>query len=202
MPSHKINLKKKCKEYPCALSIDKFRLNQSIKNKFSLDEHEKSRRTDLNTLLSKFFCYVTWLLYQLIRCDTGRLAKEVFTSNSIVSSKQYLNGLKATNWTGVTDFLYVHGTICALILFIWGAVLFLYIQCYLLAYSVPLVCLECNLHALNAIYVSQVLLKCLHSKGILMCSRNTLCNAIKQTVLEMSCGFSLFPHFQITFPSV
>ena len=156
----------------------RIRLNQSVKKKFSLPEHEKSRRADLNTLLSKFFCYVTWLFCQLIRRDTGWLAKEAFTSNSIVSSKQYLNGLKATNWTGVTDFLYVHGTICALILFIWGAVLFLYIQCYLLTYSVPLVCLECNLHALNAIYVSQVLLKCLYSKGIFMCSRDTLCNAI------------------------
>ena len=53
---------------------------------------------ELNSLLSKFFCYITWLLYQLIRRDTGRLANEAFTSNPIVSWKQQLNGLKITNW--------------------------------------------------------------------------------------------------------
>ena len=52
---------------------------------------------ELNSLLSKFFCYITWLLYQLIRRDSGRLAHEAFTSNAIVSSKQWLNGLKITN---------------------------------------------------------------------------------------------------------
>ena len=52
---------------------------------------------ELNSLLSKFFCYITWLLYQLIRRDTGRLANEALTSNPIVSSKQQLNGLKITN---------------------------------------------------------------------------------------------------------
>ena len=39
-------------------------------------------------LVSKFFCYITWLLYQPSRRDTGRLANEAFTSNRIVSSKQ------------------------------------------------------------------------------------------------------------------
>ena len=34
---------------------------------------------EMNSLLSKFFCYITWLLYQLIRRDTGRLANEAFT---------------------------------------------------------------------------------------------------------------------------
>ena len=52
---------------------------------------------ELNSLSSKFFCYITWLLYQLIRRDTERLANEAFTSNSIVSLKQKLNGLKITN---------------------------------------------------------------------------------------------------------
>ena len=52
---------------------------------------------ELNGLLSKFFCYITWLLYQLIRRDTGRLANEDFASNPIVPWKQ-LNGLKITNW--------------------------------------------------------------------------------------------------------
>ena len=52
---------------------------------------------ELNSLLSKFFFYITWLLYQLIRRDSGRLAHEAFTSNPIVSSKQWLNGLKITN---------------------------------------------------------------------------------------------------------
>ena len=41
---------------------------------------------ELNSLLSKFFCYITWLLYQLIRRDTGRFANEALTSNPIVSS--------------------------------------------------------------------------------------------------------------------
>ena len=52
---------------------------------------------ELNSLLSKFFCYITWSLYQLIRRDTARLANEAFTSNPIVSSKQELNGLKITS---------------------------------------------------------------------------------------------------------
>ena len=43
---------------------------------------------ELNSLLSKFFCYITWLLYQLIRRDTGRFANEALTSNPIVSSKR------------------------------------------------------------------------------------------------------------------
>ena len=55
---------------------------------------------ELNSLLSKFFCYITWLLYQLIRRDTGRFANEAFTSNPNVSSKQKLNGLKITNCIG------------------------------------------------------------------------------------------------------
>ena len=37
------------------------------------------------------------LLYHLIRSDSGRLASKAFTSNLIVSSKQWLNGLKITN---------------------------------------------------------------------------------------------------------
>ena len=89
------------------------------------------------------------------------------------------------------------------------AVLFLYIQCYLLAYSVPLRCAQRNLYALNAIYVRKVLLKCLpclHSFCTLslmyICITRYLCNAIRQIVLEMPCEFSLFPHFEITFHSV
>ena len=38
---------------------------------------------ELNSLLSKFFCYIAWLLYQLIRRETGRLANEAFMSNPI-----------------------------------------------------------------------------------------------------------------------
>ena len=52
---------------------------------------------ELNSLLSKFFCYITWLLYQLIRRDIGRLANEGFMSNPIVSSKQKVSGLNVTN---------------------------------------------------------------------------------------------------------
>ena len=36
-------------------------------------------------------------LYQLIRRDTGRLANKAVTSNSTISSKQQLRGLKITN---------------------------------------------------------------------------------------------------------
>ena len=42
---------------------------------------------ELNSLLANFFCYITWLLYQLITRDTGRLANEAIT----------LNALKITN---------------------------------------------------------------------------------------------------------
>ena len=31
---------------------------------------------ELNSLLPKFFCYITWLLYQLIRRNSGRLANK------------------------------------------------------------------------------------------------------------------------------
>ena len=53
---------------------------------------------ELNSLLSKFFVVSPGLLYHPIRRDTGRLTNEAFTSNPIVSSKQYLSGLKITNW--------------------------------------------------------------------------------------------------------
>ena len=43
---------------------------------------------ELNSLFSKFFCYITWFVYHLTRCDNERLANEAFTSNPIVSSKQ------------------------------------------------------------------------------------------------------------------
>ena len=36
-------------------------------------------------------------LYQLIRRDTGRLANKAVTSNSTISSKQQLRGLKITS---------------------------------------------------------------------------------------------------------
>ena len=37
------------------------------------------------------------LLYQLIRCNSGQLANEAFTSNPTVYLKKWLNGLKITN---------------------------------------------------------------------------------------------------------
>ena len=58
---------------------------------------------ELNSLLSKLFCYITWFIIHLIRPDSGRLANEAFTTNPIASSKQWLNGLKITNWTGVRN---------------------------------------------------------------------------------------------------
>ena len=45
--------------------------------------------------------YQNSFVYHLIRPDSGWLANEVFTSNPIVSSKQWLNGLKITNWNAV-----------------------------------------------------------------------------------------------------
>ena len=38
------------------------------------------------------------LLYHLIIRNSGRLPNEAFTSSSVVFSKQWLNGLKITNW--------------------------------------------------------------------------------------------------------
>ena len=37
---------------------------------------------ELNSLSLKFFCYITWLLYQLIRRDAGRLANEALNVKS------------------------------------------------------------------------------------------------------------------------
>ena len=58
---------------------------------------------ELISLLSKFFVVSPGLLYHLIRRDTGQLTNEAFTSNPIVSSKQYLSGLKITNWNIADD---------------------------------------------------------------------------------------------------
>ena len=52
---------------------------------------------ELNSLFSKFFCYITWFVISLRR-DSGRLANEAFTSNPIVSWKQQLNRLKTVLW--------------------------------------------------------------------------------------------------------
>ena len=46
------------------------------------------------------------LLYHLIRRDYGRLANEAFTSNPIVSLKQWFNGLKITNWISMILLIY------------------------------------------------------------------------------------------------
>ena len=52
----------------------------------------------LNSLSSKFFVISLSLLYHLIGRDSGRLANKAFTSNPIVSSKQWLSSLEVTNW--------------------------------------------------------------------------------------------------------
>ena len=52
------------------------------------------------------------------------------------------------------DFLCVHDTFYAHNTIHVGAVFFLYIQCYLLAYSVPFMCVQSNLYALIANCVS------------------------------------------------
>ena len=103
-------------------------------------------------------------------------------------------------------------------------------QCYLLLYSVPFMRVQGSLYALNVIYVSQVLLKCTCARKTIylntvpffpttqlctlstfctlckhyifdICATRYLCNAFYPIVLKISCRFSLFPHFQIPFPS-
>ena len=43
---------------------------------------------ELNSLFQNSFVVLTGLLNYLVKCDTGRLANETFTSNLIASSKQ------------------------------------------------------------------------------------------------------------------
>ena len=88
--------------FNCFLCIEKLRAQKKEKNwhKTVCNFQSMKCSVELNSLLSKFFCYITWLLYQLIRRDTGRLANEAFTWNPTVSLKQKLNGLKITNWKG------------------------------------------------------------------------------------------------------
>ena len=83
---------------------------------------------ELNSLLLIFFV----MSPGLIRRDTGRLANEASTSNPIVSSKQYLSGLKIkncyillTDQVSLSDCLYFlkHWAISALQLFISQVVL-------------------------------------------------------------------------------
>ena len=49
------------------------------------------------------------LLYHLITRDSGRISNEAFTSNPIVSSKQWFNGLNITNcyYRKITPRVYV-----------------------------------------------------------------------------------------------
>ena len=80
------------------LSLDHQIARTIIRSLYSVCNFQSMKSSvKLNGLLPKFFCYITWLLYQLIRRDTGRLANEAFTLNPFVSSKQLLNGLKITN---------------------------------------------------------------------------------------------------------
>ena len=57
--------------------------------------------------------FVIWpgSLYHLIRCDSGRLANEAFTSNPIVSSEQYLSSLKITNCINHDEFVSVNNAL-------------------------------------------------------------------------------------------
>ena len=59
--------------------------------------HEKSRGTEI-AFYQNSFVISPDLLYHLIRRNNGRFANEAIASNPIVSSKQWLNSLKLTNW--------------------------------------------------------------------------------------------------------
>ena len=74
------------------------------------------RTVELNSLLSKFFFYITWLLYQLIGRDTGRIGNEALTSNPVASLKQWLNDLKITNGTDTFDFIVFQTLVIVLLL--------------------------------------------------------------------------------------
>ena len=70
-----------------------FKLNGAVCNFQSMQTP-----VELIAFYQNSFVISTGLVYYLIRRDSGRLANEAFKSNSIVSSKQWLNGLKITNW--------------------------------------------------------------------------------------------------------
>ena len=63
---------------------------------------------ELNQLLSKFFCYITWFLYQLIRRDTARLANEAFTSNpkTVQKLQTKLEKISIKNMKRSTKFIF------------------------------------------------------------------------------------------------
>ena len=53
---------------------------------------------ELNSLLSKFFCYISWFVISLDQTRLWTTCKRGLYVNPIVSSKQQLSGLKITNW--------------------------------------------------------------------------------------------------------
>ena len=64
---------------------------------------------ELNSLYQNSFLMSPGLLYHLIRRESGRLANEAFTSNSIVSLRQWLNGLKITNCVCLAQKIHSNG---------------------------------------------------------------------------------------------
>ena len=71
-------------------------------------EHASTPSTQFGRLLG--------LLYHLSRRESGRLANEACRSNPIVSSKQWFNGLKITNW--IMTFLNISKNMRAIVLFV------------------------------------------------------------------------------------
>ena len=101
----------------------------------------------------KIIPYIQFYLFAHVNLNLTNLFFLPFLKMNVKKIEQRKPALSRDELRPELDFLCVHDIICALILFIWGAVLFLYILCYLLAYSLPLMCVQCNLFALNPIYV-------------------------------------------------
>ena len=75
------------------------------------------------------------------------------------------------------------------------------VRCYLNAYNVrDYSCTFKTIYLSTVRFFCRLHFLCTQINGY--CATRYLCNAIQQIVLEMSCGCSLFPHFQITFSSV
>ena len=77
----------------------------------------------------------------------------------------------------------------------------MWVKCYLNAYNVKdYSCAFKTVYLSTVPFFCRLQFLCTQINGY--CATRYLCNAIEQIAWEMSCGCSLFPHFQITFSSV